>query len=101
MALLSALVTSLAWVALALPLAGGKSVDLNPANFKPTIAKGLWFVESFSPHCHHCIAFAPTWEQLTKDAEKELPTVNFGQVNCVMYGGEWSTLSLCAWLTVF
>ncbi|KAJ3544178.1 hypothetical protein NMY22_g2872 [Coprinellus aureogranulatus] len=86
MTLLSGLVTSLALVALALPTASGKSTDLTPDNFQSSVSNGFWFVEHFSPYCSHCIAFAPTWDKLAKEAETELPHVGLGQVNCVVHG---------------
>lgn len=92
MTLLSGIVTSLALVALALPTIRGKSTDLTPDNFKSSVSNGFWFVEHFSPYCTHCIAFAPTWDKLVKEAETELPNVSLGQVNCVVHGGMFSLL---------
>jgi thioredoxin domain-containing protein 5 len=92
MTLLSGIVTSLALVALALPTIRGKSTDLTPDNFKSSVSNGFWFVEHFSPYCSHCIAFAPTWDKLVKEAETELPNVSLGQVNCVVHGGMLSLL---------
>lgn len=40
-----------------LPKLGGDDIDT-------TVARGYWLVEYFSPYCHHCIAFAPTWHTL-------------------------------------
>lgn len=79
----------------ALPVAGAASdastelpPPLTPDNFKSTISTGLWFVEHYSPHCHHCIAFMPTWTELHELNEKgEHPGMHMAQVDCAMYGG--------------
>lgn len=39
-------------------------MELNPENFKTTIADGYWLVKHFSPSCPHCQAIAPTWQTL-------------------------------------
>ncbi|KAJ2912426.1 hypothetical protein MD484_g7977, partial [Candolleomyces efflorescens] len=85
MTILSALVTSLALVACALPTSA-KSTDLTPDNFKSSVASGLWFVEHFSPYCSHCISFASTWEKLVTETGTESPNVHLAQVNCVLHG---------------
>jgi thiol-disulfide isomerase/thioredoxin len=46
---------------------------------------GLRFVEYFSPFCHHCRAFKPTWDELVNNYAESL--VNFAQVDCIIYGG--------------
>ena len=48
-------------------------------------AGGFRFVEHFSPYCHHCRQFAPTWDELVDDYAGSL--VNLAQVNCAIYGG--------------
>ncbi|EDR04936.1 protein disulfide isomerase [Laccaria bicolor S238N-H82] len=80
----SVLVTSFALASLALPTV--RTAELTPNTFKESTANGLWFVEHFSPHCSHCRNFAPTWEKLVVDMEKETPSVNLAQVNCLLYG---------------
>jgi len=46
----------------------GKNVppgtDLDGATLDDKIKDGYWLVEFFSPYCHHCKAFAPTWQTL-------------------------------------
>ena len=81
----SVLVTSFALASLALPTV--RTAELTPTTFKESTANGLWFVEHFSPHCSHCRNFAPTWEKLVVDMEKETPSVSLAQVNCLLYGG--------------
>lgn len=81
---LSLLLTYAALLSFALPV---HSAQLTPDNFKPSTAKGLWFIEFFSPYCAHCRAFAPTWEQLVDLSSRDTPTVNFAQVNCAVHGG--------------
>jgi thiol-disulfide isomerase/thioredoxin len=52
---------------------------------------GLRFVEHFSPYCHHCRQFAPTWDELVDDYAGSL--VNLAQVNCAIYGGMSNSVS--------
>jgi thioredoxin domain-containing protein 5 len=81
---ISLLLTSLALASVAFPI---HATQLTPGNFKDTIASGLWFIEHFSPYCGHCQDFAPTWEKLVGETEKNTPTVRLAQVNCAVYGG--------------
>jgi thioredoxin domain-containing protein 5 len=83
---ISLLVTSFALEATTAPIEGELKY-LTPDNFKSTIAKGVWFIEHFSPYCHHCRDFAPTWSKLIEDSkESSDPGIQFAQVNCVVYG---------------
>lgn len=36
--------------------------EISGANIDETIKSGYWLVEFFSPYCHHCKQFAPTWQ---------------------------------------
>lgn len=38
--------------------------NLTTATIKDELSKGNWFVEFFSPYCHHCKKFAPTWQTM-------------------------------------
>lgn len=38
--------------------------ELEGATIDETIKDGYWFIEFFSPYCHHCKSFAPTWQTL-------------------------------------
>lgn len=38
--------------------------ELSGDKIDEAIASGNWLVEFFSPYCHHCTAFAPTWQTL-------------------------------------
>ncbi|KAJ8517439.1 hypothetical protein ONZ45_g5366 [Pleurotus djamor] len=77
------LITTLA-VTAALPV---QSTVLTPENFNDTIAHGVWLVEHFSPYCHHCREFAPTWEKLVKDVEENPDAgIHLAQVNCAVNG---------------
>ncbi|KAG6813179.1 hypothetical protein H0H92_013299 [Tricholoma furcatifolium] len=62
------------------------STLLTPDTFHDITATGTWFIEFFSPYCGHCRAFAPTWEQLVQESEKDHPSVNLAQVDCSLYG---------------
>jgi len=96
---LTLLIASLAF---ALPVESVEHEFLTPENFGKTTAKGYWsvlhvlpvsfanvgwprFVEHFSPYCHHCREFAPTWDTLVEDYAGS--SVNLAQVDCVVHGG--------------
>lgn len=38
--------------------------ELSGDEIDEALASGNWLVEFFSPYCHHCTAFAPTWQTL-------------------------------------
>ncbi|KAL5527020.1 hypothetical protein ACEPAG_5811 [Sanghuangporus baumii] len=83
----SLLVTSLALAASALPVESVELRMLTPADFDSTVAQGAWFIEHFSPYCHHCRAFAPTWEKLVQHYESmDDPGVHLAQVDCAANG---------------
>lgn len=45
------------------------------------------FIEYFSPYCHHCRDFAPTWSKLVQETKGLAdPGIQLAQVNCVVYG---------------
>ncbi|EPQ59737.1 thioredoxin-domain-containing protein [Gloeophyllum trabeum ATCC 11539] len=80
------LVASLA-LAAAVPVQSVELTVLNPDNFKPTIADGVWLIEHFSPYCHHCRDFAPTWQELVDRTQaKADPGIHLAQVNCAVDG---------------
>ena len=43
-------------------------VVLDESNFLPTVASGKhrWFIFFFSPHCGHCTAMKPAWDELAQ-----------------------------------
>ncbi|KAB2580247.1 hypothetical protein BFW01_g3115 [Lasiodiplodia theobromae] len=78
--------------------------QLTTDNIDSKISKGNWLVEFFSPYCHHCKAFAPTWQTLyefyytqdplpgsdSKDGDhlntfSRYYDFNFAQLNCAAY----------------
>ncbi|KAI9317131.1 thioredoxin-like protein [Dichotomocladium elegans] len=62
--------------------------ELSSTNFADTIREGTWFVEFYSPYCHHCQAFAPTWQQLADENEALAEThhFHFAKVDCTLNG---------------
>jgi protein disulfide-isomerase len=60
-------------------------IELTLENWKTHVSKGIWWIKFFSPYCHHCKAFAPTWSKLHKDF-KDNKDINFANVNCVTQG---------------
>ncbi|TFK64723.1 protein disulfide isomerase [Pluteus cervinus] len=69
--------------AVALPV---QSKQLTPENFKESTAHGLWFIEHFSPYCHHCKEFKPTWDQLVEYTESSGMGITLAQVDCSVHG---------------
>ena len=63
------------------------STELTPDTFDAAVAKGLSFIEHFSPWCGHCKHFKPMWEQLVAETQTEIPEVKTATINCVDYGG--------------
>lgn len=65
---------------------GKGPIDLTMDNFKQSVESGgLWWIKFFSPYCHHCAAFAPTWIKLYEEY-KDNKDLHFGSVNCVSQG---------------
>lgn len=60
-------------------------IELTLDNWKTHVSNGIWWVKFFSPYCHHCKAFAPTWIELYKEF-KDNKDVNLASVNCVTQG---------------
>lgn len=56
--------------------------------FGRLVQSKLSLVEFFSPYCHHCTAFAPTWEKTYREFKEEMETmgVQMRQVDCVALG---------------
>ncbi|KAH8105423.1 thioredoxin-domain-containing protein [Cristinia sonorae] len=81
------LVSSLVFATNALPVESTELLVLTPDNFKETIARGVWFIEHFSPYCRHCRQFAPTWEKLVEHyTSQEDAGLKLAQVNCAVHG---------------
>lgn len=95
-----------------LPKLSGDSIDT-------TIAHGYWLVEYFSPYCHHCQAFAPTWHtlyefyytqepvpQASGTQEQDLNSFtryydfHFGMVDCVTNGDACSQKKIMSFPTM-
>ncbi|KAH0358323.1 thioredoxin-like protein, partial [Aureobasidium melanogenum] len=92
--------------------------ELSGTTLDQDIAKGTWLVEFFSPYCHHCKAFAPTWQTLhefyyTSDplpASKDSPDslnsftrfydFKFAKLDCVAFGSACSDKNINSFPTV-
>ncbi|KAJ3099732.1 hypothetical protein HK100_004845 [Physocladia obscura] len=61
--------------------AEGTSIPINSKNIDSVLAKSAWLVKFFSPYCHHCIAFAPTWVEVAKALKG---SVNVGEIDCTV-----------------
>ncbi|EMC93266.1 hypothetical protein BAUCODRAFT_36938 [Baudoinia panamericana UAMH 10762] len=87
------------------------------AKLDETISSGYWAVEFFSPYCHHCRAFAPTWLTLYefyytqepvaggsgKDADisfTDYYDFHFAKVDCVAYMDACSTKDVKSFPTI-
>ncbi|OBZ66615.1 Thioredoxin domain-containing protein 5 [Grifola frondosa] len=81
------LLASMILAVTALPVESAQSTVLTPDDFDQTVAKGVWFIEHFSPYCGHCRKFAPTWEKLVEDNHNAAdPGIHLAQVNCAVHG---------------
>ncbi|KAG9710340.1 thioredoxin-like protein, partial [Aureobasidium melanogenum] len=92
--------------------------ELSGTTLDQDISKGTWLVEFFSPYCHHCKAFAPTWQTLhefyyTSDplpASKDSPDslnsftrfydFKFAKLDCVAFGSACSDKNINSFPTV-
>lgn len=54
-------------------------------------ASQAWFINFYSPNCHHCHELAPTWRKLSQELEG---VIRIGAVNCE---DDWS---LCYQLSI-
>lgn len=95
--------------------------ELSGATFEEDIKDGYWFVEFFSPYCHHCTAFAPTWQTAyefyyTSDPLPQTPgsgeshndlnsfsryyNFKFARVDCVVNGDACATQKIRSFPTL-
>ncbi|KAI4758469.1 thioredoxin-like protein [Aureobasidium sp. EXF-3400] len=92
--------------------------ELSGTTLDQDISKGTWLVEFFSPYCHHCKSFAPTWQTLhefyyTSDplpASKDSPDslnsftrfydFKFAKLDCVAFGSACSDKNINSFPTV-
>lgn len=59
--------------------------ELDPTNFNETVEHDIAWVKFYSPYCHHCISFAPTWDSLYAQY-KDLKGLKMASVNCASQG---------------
>jgi protein disulfide-isomerase len=92
--------------------------ELSGTTLDQDISKGTWLVEFFSPYCHHCKAFAPTWQTLhefyytsnplpaSKDSPNSLNTFTryydfkLAKLDCVAFGSACSDKNIGSFPTV-
>lgn len=48
--------------------------------------EGVWWIKFYSPYCHHCKAFEPTWKTIYKKLNNTYEELNFASINCVSQG---------------
>lgn len=46
----------------------------------------MWWIKFYSPYCHHCKAFEPTWKTIYKKLNNTYEELNFASINCVSQG---------------
>nr|XP_002740489.1 PREDICTED: dnaJ homolog subfamily C member 10-like [Saccoglossus kowalevskii] len=62
-------------------------VTLSKSDFEHSVfGQDIWFVNFYSPRCHHCHDLAPTWRKFAKEMEG---VIRIGAVNC------WDDNPLC------
>lgn len=94
------------------------SPEIPGKDLKDTIKSGYWLVEFFSPYCHHCKAFAPTWQTLyefyytddpvpqSQGSEDDLNSFtryydfHFGKVDCVANGDACAEMDIGSFPTI-
>lgn len=93
--------------------------ELSGTTLDQDISKGTWLVEFFSPYCHHCKAFAPTWQTLhefyytsdplpasNKESSDSLNSFTryydfkFAKIDCVAFGSACSDHNINSFPTV-
>ncbi|KAI8825344.1 hypothetical protein BJ741DRAFT_59710 [Chytriomyces cf. hyalinus JEL632] len=57
----------------------GQSVALTWTTFDAKTKSSPWLIKFYSPHCGHCISFAPTWTNIANNLQRKL---NAGDVDC-------------------
>lgn len=72
-------------------------VELTLANFQELISSGVWWIKYYSPYCHHCKSFAPTWLKVSQDLAATHPQLRFADVNCVAQGDLCSKMGIRAY----
>ncbi|KAJ6562552.1 thioredoxin-like protein [Mycena capillaripes] len=55
---------------------------LTQEDFKATTAKGVWFVQYYTPWCGHCRRFSSTWTKLVLLSRKSTGSVQLAKVDC-------------------
>ncbi|KAK5144878.1 hypothetical protein LTR04_001448 [Oleoguttula sp. CCFEE 6159] len=96
-------------------------IEINGEKIDEEISTGFWLVEFFSPYCHHCKAFAPTWQTLyefyytskpvaasqeSPDSQSSLNSFSryynfkFAKVDCVAFGTACSKKNVHSFPTV-
>ncbi|CAI5759047.1 unnamed protein product [Candida verbasci] len=62
--------------------------ELNTEEFDKISSSKLLFVEFYSPYCHHCKEFFPTWKKTYQQFKSNYPDIDIEmrQVNCVENG---------------
>jgi DnaJ family protein C protein 10 len=60
-------------------------ITLSRSDFEQSVINSgdLWFVNFYSPNCHHCHNLAPTWREVGRELQG---VVRIGAVNC---GEDW------------
>ncbi|KAI5207973.1 hypothetical protein AUEXF2481DRAFT_68884 [Aureobasidium subglaciale EXF-2481] len=93
--------------------------ELSGTTLDKDIEKGTWLVEFFSPYCHHCKSFAPTWQTLhefyytsdplpssNKDSADSLNSFTryydfkFAKLDCVAFGSACSDKNINSFPTI-
>ncbi|KAI5952316.1 hypothetical protein KGF54_003182 [Candida jiufengensis] len=61
---------------------------LSSEEFNKITSEKLTLIEFYSPYCHHCKTFFPTWEETYKLLKSKYSSlqINMNQINCVTNG---------------
>ncbi|KAJ3206953.1 hypothetical protein HDU82_004198 [Entophlyctis luteolus] len=59
----------------------GTSIPITSKNIEQLLSDSVWIVKFFSPVCHHCKVFAPTWLEVAKELKGKM---NAGEIDCTI-----------------
>lgn len=75
--------------------------ELTKDTYHEAGTKGIWWIKFYSPYCHHCKAFAPSWDRTYLKLNSTYEELNFASVNCVAQGDLCEELDIGVYPSVY